>query len=118
MKHFMYLRLAVVVVLAATSLVLAGAAAADPPTYPDDRAVHNPAAINAGQSTDLAPDDRVGHHPGSLTPVTPIAAHPTIGGGFDWSDAGIGAATVFGLGLLSTGGFVLILRRRRSPAFS
>jgi hypothetical protein len=115
-KHFMHMRFAVVV-FAATSLVLAGAAAADRGMYPDDRVVHSPAAIDAGQSTDLAPDDRIKHHPASLTTIAPVTARASLGGGFDWDDAAIGAATVFGLVLLGAGG-LLVLRQRRGPAFS
>lgn len=118
MKHFMHIRLAAVVSLAATSLVLAGTAAARTVLHPDDRAVHTPAAISAGQSTDIAPDDRADHHPSTLTPIVPVTPRASIGGGFDWADAGIGAATAFGLGLVGAGGFVLVLRQRRTAAFS
>jgi hypothetical protein len=37
-------------------------------------------------------------------------------GGFDWGDAGIGAAAAFGLSMLAVGGGVaLITQRRRTP---
>jgi hypothetical protein len=118
MKHFMYLQLVVVTALSAASLSLAGAAAARTVIHPDDRAVHSPTAIKAGQSVDLAPDDRADHHPSTLTPNAPVTVPTTVGAGFDWADAGIGAATAFGLGLVGVGGCVLVLRQRRGAAFS
>jgi hypothetical protein len=45
--------------------------------------------------------------------VTPAAAT-----GFDWTDAGIGAATAVGLLLAAGGAYVVVLRHRRSAAFS
>jgi LPXTG-motif cell wall-anchored protein len=40
------------------------------------------------------------------------------GGGFDWGDAGIGAATTVGLSAVAGGAWVLLMRRRRSAVFS
>jgi hypothetical protein len=119
MMHFLYLRNAVVFTLVATSLVLGWAAGAAAGTYPDDRAVHSPSAISAQAATDLAhPDDRATHGPGSITRIAPITAQPSAAGSFDWLDAGIGAATVVGLGLLAGGASVFVVRHRRSAAFS
>jgi hypothetical protein len=120
MKHFLYSRIAVVIALVATSLVLGWAAGAAAGTYPDDRAAHSPSAISAQRATDLAhPDDRATHGPGSITRIAPIAAQPSAAGSFDWLDAGIGAAaTVVGLGLLAGGASVLVVRHRRSAALS
>jgi hypothetical protein len=118
MKHFMYLQLVVVAALTAISLVVPGAATAERVMHPDDRAVHSPTAIKAGQSKGLAPDDRVKHHPSTLTTISPVTAHETIATDFEWIDAGIGAATAFGLVLLAAGGFVIAIRQRRSGAVS
>lgn len=113
MNHLAHLRSAVVAALAALLLVPGTAfSAGGGLMYPDDRDVHSPAAIQASQSADIAPDDRVAHHPVTLT--APIAAQASVGDGFDWVDAGIGAASVFGLGLVGAGAFVLVLRRRRT----
>ena len=38
--------------------------------------------------------------------------------GFDWLDAGIGAAAALGLGLIVAGGVALALRRAQEPAYS
>ncbi len=123
-----------------SAVLVAGAAAADGTIRPDDRAVHGPGALSSGASTGLVrpddraihgpgaisgssfpspgrPDDRANHGPGSVT-VTPIVAQATVGNGFDWIDAGIGAASLVGLGLIGAGGAVLVLRRRRTAAFS
>ena len=37
-------------------------------------------------------------------------------GGFDWGDAGIGAAAGFGLSMLAIGGGLVITQRRGSPS--
>jgi hypothetical protein len=40
-------------------------------------------------------------------------------GGIDWADAGIGAGSLLGLGLLGIGGTLLLVHRRQvAPAFS
>jgi len=49
------------------------------------------------------------------TPVTIVrAAEPSRG--FDWGDAGIGAAGTLGLILAATGGTLLLARRRTNPS--
>jgi hypothetical protein len=158
MKRFTYL-----VVLAASFVLAAGAAAAQGSTRPDDRAIHGPGAVGRGgpaevirpddrawrgmgaapaivtnESRGLHPDDRVTHGPGSLGvtvdvlrpddrawrgagPVPTIV--PTVSpssrvDGFDWTDAGIGAAGAIGLALLLAGASAIVIRRQRTTAFS
>lgn len=53
-----------------------------------------------------------------IRPVSDVAANPAGGEAFDWLDAGIGAASTVGLGLVGGGACVLVLRRRHSAAFS
>jgi hypothetical protein len=47
-----------------------------------------------------------------------VGAGSTGVDGFDWADAGIGAAGALGLGLLLIGGTALTLRQRRISAYS
>lgn len=96
------------------SLLFAAAAAAEGSVRPDDRATRGTGAI-ALETAVVRPDDRA-IRPSSPSSVTFVES--TAGGGFDWADAGIGAATVVGLGLVSVGVFVLVARRRHGPAFS
>jgi hypothetical protein len=44
--------------------------------------------------------------------------NPSGRGGFDWLDAGIGAAATVGVGLVVGGACVLVLKHRRAAAFS
>ena len=93
---------------------------------PDDRATHGPGAVTVWRSTDVVrPDDRATHGPGAVALAQVIGRDqvPVIapGGsgtarveGFDWLDAGIGAAAALGLGLIFMGGVVLALRRTPS----
>jgi len=106
--------------LALISVVLvASAAAADSSIRPDDRAVHGPGAVAVSSASgSVRPDDRATHGPGSVTEMTPTAVQAPAGVRFDWIDAGIGAVGVIGLGLLTMGAAALVLRRRRSAAFS
>lgn len=97
---------------------------------PDDRATHGQGAITLGQVSDtVRPDDRTIHGPGAITlePVTGPGQAPVIGpdgpaaavvDGFDWLDAGIGAAAALGLGLIVAGCLALVLRRTHAPAYS
>jgi hypothetical protein len=50
--------------------------------------------------------------------IAPSQTQGVGGGGFDWVDAGIGAAATVGLFLAAGGAAVLVLRHRRSAAFS
>src|SRR5262245_48010830 len=118
---------AVLVMLA----VIAPAAGAG--TSPDDRP--GPHGIGAAAATDVVavtPDDRagtrgIGPSPVTLSPddrlgprgdtVARTPAPATIivrPGGFDWADAGIGAAVAIGAALLAAGLF--LVGRRRSVA--
>jgi len=92
---------------------------------PDDRATHGPGAAELQLRSDVTrPDDRANHGTGAivLEQVTPAGqtgeSEAARIGGFDWLDAGIGAAAAFGLGLIAAGGVVLARRRPRSPAYS
>ena len=90
----------------------AGAAVA----HPDDRALHGRELVTPTAAIVAHSDDRPRHgwEPvGPLATITPRAE----AGGFDWLDAGVGAAGVVGLGLLTAGSYVLVVRRRRT-AFS
>lgn len=137
-----HIRLTVRVAVVAVSLVaVAPAAAADGPTRPDDRATRGPGALVARGSAEpvrpddraiprpqavavtvspevVRPDDRATRGPGPVAPITPIAAEPVSDGGFDWMDAGIGAVSALGLGLLGIGLAVVALRQRRRTAYS
>ena len=44
---------------------------------------------------------------------TPVS-HSGSGAGFDWGDAGIGAAGMLAVGIVAGGGMALVLRRRQS----
>ena len=119
MRDYAYRWFTALVGLALISVVLvAGATAADRSIRPDDRATHGPGALVSGAATDLVrPDDRATHGPGSVT-ETAIVAQATSRGVFDWIDAGVGAAGLAGLGLIGAGAAALLVRRRRSAAFS
>jgi hypothetical protein len=51
----------------------------------------------------------------TATNVTPVVRVIAPAGGFDWGDAGIGAAGGFALSMLGVGGAIAISRRDRSP---
>jgi hypothetical protein len=125
---------AAVVALAAMSLVVATAAASDAPTRPDDQATHGPGAIAATTSTGIRPDDRPNHGPGavagttstgirpddrpthgvgSIGPITLVETASPAGGGFDWIDAGVGAAFGMGASLIVAGALLAGQRHRR-----
>jgi hypothetical protein len=79
---------------------------------PDDRAVR---VSPVGSVEPVAlPDDRAGvRGPGAAPEPTP--AHIVLSpGGFDWTDAGIGAGMALGLILLGSG-MLLVARRHRRP---
>ena len=160
MKRFTYL-----VVLAASFVLAAGAAAAQGSTSPDDRAIHGPGAVVLARTTEVVrpddrawrgvgaapailtgeagssrPDDRATHGPGALGVTVPAdilrpddrawrgagpvpTIVPTVSpssrvDGFDWTDAGIGAAGALGLALLLAGASAIVIRRHRVAAFS
>jgi len=84
---------------------------------PDDRATHGPGAIAAYDNPAVRPDDRAWRGAG---PAPAIATGATSTGvdGFDWADAGIGAAGALGLGLLLIGGTAFVVRQRRVGAYT
>jgi hypothetical protein len=126
---------AAVAALAALSLVIvAPAAASDAPTrpddqathgpgavavttssaaHPDDQATHGPGAVAVTTSSAVRPDDRPNHGPGSIGPITPVVIASPAGGGFDWIDAGVGAAFGMGASLIVAGALLAGQRRRR-----
>jgi hypothetical protein len=112
--NLFYQRLAVVASAAASALVLAaGAAAGDSVSRPDDRANHGTGAVAATQSSDsIRPDDRADRR----LPNTRVVSQPPTSSGFDWPDAGIGAAAVLGLVFLIAGAMLVGLRQRRTTA--
>ena len=72
-----------------------------------------PGAIAAAQrDVVLRPDDRADRRLPNDAPVT----QPTTGEGFDWVDAGIGAAATLGLVLLVAGASVMRLRHQTQTA--
>ena len=85
---------------------------------PDDRATHGPGAIAFESSAPVRPDDRAWRGVGPAPTIVPVASTSVRADGFDWADAGIGAAGAFGLGLLLVGSSVLVLRRQRVASFS
>ena len=113
-------------------MVVAGAAGG---TRPNDRPTHGPGAVGAVTYDKVArPDDRawlgVGAEPvrpGAVrpddrawrgagpVPTIELTRSPSVrGDGFDWADAGIGAAAALALGLLATTAHML--RRQRIAA--
>jgi hypothetical protein len=76
---------------------------------PDDRAAHVSPVAQVAPA--VLPDDRAGERGPGSAPAHIVVAAP----GFDWTDAGIGAAMAFGLILLGTGG-LLVARRHRKPS--
>ena len=80
---------------------------------PDDRAVR--VSPVSAPETAVRPDDRPGlRGPGAAPQDSPlqIVIRP---GGFDWTDAGIGAVFALGLVLLA-GGAALVARRHRQTS--
>jgi hypothetical protein len=138
-------RLTSLVIVAASLVLATGTATATGATRPDDRPNHGAGAVGLVISSQaVRPDDRATHGPGaSLRPppsrlspelealtrsyqasarpapaIGPVGAGSTGVDGFDWADAGIGAAGALGLGLLLIGGTALTLRQRRISAYS
>ena len=110
-------RLGAVAAATAAFLVIAGNAEAGV-QFPDNRADHSPAAIEAGQARNLGPDDFVWHGRRSPHPVIAPVAMSGAERGFDWVDAGIGAATVVGAGLVGAGAVLVTRSQRRRAALS
>lgn len=81
---------------------------------PDDRATHGPGAFGAFDG--MRPDDRAWRGVGTA-PVVEAAPASRVDG-FDWADAGIGAAGAVGIALLLMGLSALVLRRQRVTALT
>ena len=131
MKRFTYL-----LVLAAAFVLAAGAAAAQGSTRPDDRPTHGPGAVglvevsttinhpdgrtvrgpgafaSSGADSVLRPDDRAWRGVDAAPVIVETAPASRIDG-FDWADAGIGAAGALGIALLLMGLSAFVLRRPR-----
>lgn len=120
------------VIASAAALALAGASAALAGISPDDRALPKGTSWNqVAQGTGTLPDDRalvrgtswtvtskgavVSPDDRSFARSLPLLEGPTLvsasSGGFDWTDAGIGAASGFGIALVLLGGGLILLRR-------
>ena len=79
---------------------------------PDDRAVARGTTFAepvAAKTVVASPDDR------AFARSNPSVARPTLvlatGGGFDWTDAGVGAASGFGIALVILGAGLAFTRR-------
>jgi hypothetical protein len=97
-----------------------GAATAAGATRPDDRPNHGPgaqAAHTAGGET-VRPDDRAWRGAGPVPTVEVLTSPRASVDGFDWADAGIGAAAALGLGLLLAGASAAVLRRHQVATFT
>ena len=111
-------RFGAVAAVAAAFLVIAGGATAGL-RFPDNRADHSPAAIEAGQAQNIAPDDFVRRgRPSPRPAIVPVAATSSAESRFDWVDAGIGAAAVLGLSLVGAGAMLVTRTQRRRAALS
>ena len=78
---------------------------------PDDRATHGPGAVGAVDV--VRPDDRAWRGVGSAPVIVETESPASRIDGFDWADAGIGAAGALGIALLLMGFSALVLRRPR-----
>jgi hypothetical protein len=120
------------VIASAAALALVGTSAALAGISPDDRALPKGTSWNqVAQGTGTLPDDRalvrgtswtvtskgavVSPDDRSFARSLPLLEGPTLvsasSGGFDWTDAGIGAASGFGIALVLLGGGLILLRR-------
>ena len=127
--------------IAASVILAVGAATAAGGTRPDDRPTHGPGSISISETTaPTRPDDRANHGSGAfvtdtsseivrpddrawrgvgLPPTVEVVQSPPVRvDGFDWADAGIGAAAALGLGLLLAGASALVVRRQRVATLS
>lgn len=76
---------------------------------PDDRALPRSTTVFVAPKNDVvSPDDR--SFARSTAPVRPTLVR-VASGGFDWTDAGIGAASGFGLALVLLGAALAFTRR-------
>jgi hypothetical protein len=116
MRRLINLTITALVVLAAVSGV---AAARLPYDYVSPDARDSARQVTGSQQTDLrSPDARDAstrpvetYTPGHVTQASPVLSVPT--GGFDWADAGIGAAGMLALVALGSGALMIASQRRR-----
>ena len=81
---------------------------------PDDRAAHGLGTLGAEEA--VRPDDRAWRGLDSAPGIVETSSPASRIDGFDWADAGIGAAGALGFALLLMGFSALVLRRpRMSP---
>jgi hypothetical protein len=85
---------------------------------PDARTPVTP-AVPAAVKVDLRSPDAVDGASGSrrdviIDPGIVKVTVPVVDDGFQWGDAGIGAGIIFGLLVLSAGGYALMVAHRRS----
>jgi hypothetical protein len=83
---------------------------------PDDRATHGPGAVAALDV--VRPDDRAWRGIGPAPVIVETESPASRIDGFDWADAGIGAAGALGIALLMMGLSALLLRRQRVTALT
>jgi len=84
---------------------------------PDQQVTTSRAAPSASPVVVPNPDQQVSTGYRTVShPTTPTVVRVTApGGGFDWGDAGIGAAGALGLAIIAFGGGLTISRRRARP---
>jgi hypothetical protein len=97
--------------LAALALPLAGASASQDWRSPDARDAGQPKIVLQDWRSPDARDVAAGR----FVTVAPAPLAKTSPAGFDWGDAGVGAAGALGIALLLAGAGVLVIRRRGVP---
>jgi hypothetical protein len=80
----------------------------DQGTYVLDRSYGSPDAVDAARDLPAYPTPTV-----ATQPPAPIVTASDSSGGFDWGDAGIGAAGMFGLFGIAGGSALLLTGRKR-----
>lgn len=90
---------------ATTALLVLSLAATGAPTASARPvgAAHHPAAVYSRQDKSLLPPN---------DPPQAVVRISSPGGGFDWGDAGIGAAGGFALSMIGIGGALVVSQRR------
>jgi hypothetical protein len=94
---------------ATTALLVLSLAATGVPTASarPGSATHHPGAVYSRQDKSVLP-------PNDPPPAVVRISSP--GGGFDWGDAGIGAAGGFALSIIGIGGALVVSQRRTRPS--
>jgi hypothetical protein len=116
MRRLINLTITALVVFAAVS----GSAAALPSDYVSPDARDSARQLSSPQIDLRSPDARdtstvETYAPGHVTQPSPVVSVPT--GGFDWADAGIGAAGMLALVALGSGALMIASQRRRGRHF-